>query len=108
MELGSILDKIFYSQEREHHDPNKPEDSAFFNARRKIVQQAYRTWYKDHGGQYAIKGIESEFIEYLKALVLKDIKGLEDIVEIIAIKQHLRSLLTLVDYIETAFETEEK
>ena len=107
--LESILQRIFYSQDRNDRDPNKPEDSAFFNAVSDIKIQSYAKWYKEQGGEYVVEGKEKEVIAYIQAIVLKlgHMKTLEDFMELMEVYRDLYATMRFIEIIETAFLKEE-
>ncbi|MFH1628677.1 MAG: hypothetical protein ABIE47_08135 [Pseudomonadota bacterium] len=108
--LESILQSIFFSQDRDEptRNPNDPADQPYFYQMRHIENKAFKAWYEDAGGEYLIRNMEKNLIGKIINLVVKDVKGIKDILEMVEIKKEIMRDVTFIDRIRAAFFEEEK
>lgn len=69
-----ILESLFYSQDPAEptRNPLDPLSSAYFNAKRKIHNQAFVKWYQDGGGEYLVKDMQQKLIGMILNAIVHD------------------------------------
>jgi len=72
--LIPLLESLFHSQDANEptRNPLDPVASAYFNAKRKIHNQALMTWYRDQGGEYLIGDMQKKLIGMILNAIVCD------------------------------------
>ena len=103
-----ILDRIFQEDPKKRRNPNDPLNSAYFNERTKIVNQALATWHMEFGGIEAIRQMEEGIRASVRMALNANLTSTEGKDEAIIYLRDAQSQIHFISIIEDATEKEQK
>jgi hypothetical protein len=86
--LHSIFNKEFDEPER---NPNDPVDQPFFAVKSKILTQALHRWLEEAGGEIALDDIRKTIRGNIITMIGTDVKGFNDILSFVSMKQKIKT-----------------
>ncbi len=104
-----ILHDIFNKDVDEpDRNPNDPSDQPFFSVKSKIVSQAFHNWMSEQGGEIVLDDVRKGIRNGIIAMIGLDVKGFNDVLSFVTMKQKLKSDMEWYINIVNAFAIREE